>query len=74
MKITASKLRENVYRILDGVLQSGKPVEIKRKGKTLKIVPDMPPKKTGRLIRRNIIHGRAEDLVHLDWSDEWKPE
>jgi PHD/YefM family antitoxin component YafN of YafNO toxin-antitoxin module len=74
MKVTASKLRENIYRILDQVLQTGTPVEIKRKGRTLKIVSEDAPKKTSRLIRRNIIHGRAEDLIHLDWSNEWKPE
>jgi len=74
MKVTASKLRENVYRILDKVLESGTPVEIKRKGRTLKIVREDSPKNTSRLIRRNIIHGRPEDLVHLDWSEEWKPE
>ncbi len=74
MKVTASKLRENVYRILDQVLQSGTPVEIQRKGRTLKIVSEESPKKMSRLIRRNIIQGRAEDLIHLDWSKEWKPE
>ena len=36
--ITASKLRENVYRILDEVLETGIPVEINRRGKKLKIV------------------------------------
>ncbi len=75
MKVTASKLRENVYRILDQVLETGTPVEIKRKGRTLKIVSEKPAtQKTSRLIRRDVIHGSAEDLVHQDWSTEWKPE
>jgi hypothetical protein len=74
MKITASKLRENIYRILDEVVESGTPVEIKRKGKTLKIVCDDSPQKTARLIPRNIIKGNPKDLIHLDWSKEWKPE
>jgi len=74
MKVTASKLRENVYRILDQVLESGTPVEIKRKGRTLKIVSEKPGKKTSRLISRHIIHGNPQDLVHQDWSKEWKPE
>ena len=39
MSITASKLRENVYRILDEVLATGVPVEIERNGRTLRIVP-----------------------------------
>ncbi|MCI0416824.1 type II toxin-antitoxin system Phd/YefM family antitoxin [bacterium] len=74
MKLTASKLRENIYRILDQVLQTGTPVEIERKGRTLKIVSEDPPKKTSRLIRRDIIQGPPEDLIHIDWSKEWKPE
>ena len=74
MKVTASKLRENVYRILDEVLQSGTPIQIKRKGKTLKIVSEKSRNKTSRLIRRDIIRGNADDIVHLDWSNEWKPE
>ena len=74
MKLTASKLQENVYRILDQVLQSGTPVVVERKGRTLKIVSGEAPKKTFRLIRRNIIRGSAENLVHMDWTKEWKPE
>ncbi len=74
MKVTASKLRENVYRILDQVLESGTPIEIKRKGRTLKIVREDSPQKTSRLIKRKIIQGRPQELIHLDWSEEWKPE
>jgi hypothetical protein len=74
MKLTASKLRENVYRILDQVLENGTPVEIKRKGRTLKIVREDSPQKTSRLIKRKIIRGHPQELIHLDWSEEWKPE
>jgi hypothetical protein len=74
MKVTASKLRENVYRILDQVLQSGTPIEIKRKGRTLKIIREDSPQKTSRLIKRKIIRGSPQQLIHLDWSKEWKPE
>jgi hypothetical protein len=31
--VTASKLRENIYRILDQVLETGVPVEIERRGR-----------------------------------------
>ena len=72
MKVTASKLRENVYRLLDQVLQNGTPVQIQRKGRTLKIVAEDAPQKTSRLVRRNIINGEPTDLIHLDWSNEWK--
>jgi len=76
MKITASKLRENIYKLLDQVLETGTPVEIERRGRKLRIVPadDPPRSKLDRLERRpHAIVGDPEDLVHLDWSTEWKP-
>ena len=73
MRIKASKLRENIYRILDQVLETGVPVEIERRGKVLKIVCEEPPSKLARLVPRDYLRGSPEDLVHLDWSDEWQP-
>jgi hypothetical protein len=75
VKVTASKLRENIYGILDQVLETGTPVEVIRKGKVLKIVPEQKPDKLSRLKKRKCIVGDPEDLVHLDWSSEWtEPE
>ncbi len=72
MAITASKLRENVYRVLDEVLATGQPVEIERNGRRLFIVADAVPSKLDRLVRRpEVVNGDSEDLVHLDWSGAW---
>ena len=76
MKVTASRLRENIYKILDEVLETGIPVEIERGGRKLKIVPadETPRSKLDRLeANEGAIAGDPEDLVHVDWSDEWKP-
>jgi len=76
VKVTASKLRENIYKILDQVLESGAPVEIERRGRKLRIVPvdEAPRRKLERLEPHpDAIVGDAEELVHLDWSAEWKP-
>lgn len=76
MKITASKLRENIYKVLDEILETGIPVEIERRGRKLRIVPgdESPRTKLERLERRpNTIIGDPKELVHLDWSSEWKP-
>jgi antitoxin (DNA-binding transcriptional repressor) of toxin-antitoxin stability system len=72
--LTASKLRENVYRILDEVLETGVPVEIERHGKILKIVPTESRNKLENL-RPNPGYLRCdpEEVVHLDWSGEWRP-
>lgn len=73
MRLTASKLRENVYRILDQVLDTGVPVEIRRKGTMVRIIPVEPPSKLARLVQRDYMRGDPEAIVHLDWSGEWRP-
>ena len=76
MTVTASKLRENIYRILDQVLATGIPVEVVRGRRKLKIVPgdDGTPSKLARLQRRpKAIRCDPQDLVHMDWSKEWRP-
>jgi len=74
MSITATELRTNVYKIIDQVLETGVPIEITRKGKTVKIVLGEKPSKLARLVRRNkYIRGDPEELIHMDWSGEWKP-
>jgi hypothetical protein len=70
--ITASRLRENVYRILDEVLETARPVEIERKGRILRIVPAGERDKLSRLVERDCIRGDPEGLVHVDWSAEWR--
>ena len=73
-QVTASKLRENIYSILDEVLETGIPVEIVRNGRTLRIVADEnspKPSKLDRLTKRDLVVGDINDLVHLDWSHEW---
>lgn len=73
MKVTASKLREDVYRILDRVLETGVPVEVERRGKLLRIVAAQPTSKLRKLKRRRYLRVDPEEIVHLDWSTEWQP-
>jgi hypothetical protein len=73
VRIKASNLRQNIYRILDQVLETGVPVEIERRGQLLKIVCESPPSRLANLKRREYLRVAAEELVHLDWSDEWRP-
>ncbi len=74
MSLTASKLRENIYRVLDEVLATGVPVIIERNGRRLRIVAEDAPDKLDRLISRpELIVGDPDDLVDIDWADEWRP-
>jgi len=74
MKVTASALRADIYRLLDQVLETGVPIVVDRKGKQLKIVPVGRISKLSRLESRpGYVHGDPGDFVHIDWSGEWKP-
>jgi hypothetical protein len=76
-RLTASKLRANVYRVLDQVLETGVAVEIERHGRRLRIVPAgrrvRVPVKLSRLKARKFLRCAPEALVHIDWSREWRP-
>lgn len=72
---TASKLRANIYRMLDEVLETGQPLEIERNGKTLVIAPKEELSIWERLPRREgFIVGDPDELIHIDWSSEWNPD
>jgi hypothetical protein len=74
--LTASKLREDIYNILDAVLATGEPVEIERKGRRLLISADKPPASRLDKIRKRpgMITGSPTDLAEVDWSGSWNPE
>jgi len=73
MVITASRLRANIYRLLDQVLETGLPVEIERRGRRLKIVLAQPRSKLDNLeAHPDFVVGDPEELVHIDWSPHWQ--
>lgn len=75
MPLSASKLRANVYRLLDDVLETGKALEIERNGRTLVITPKERKSIWDRLpSREGFIVGDPDELIHIDWSSEWNPD
>jgi prevent-host-death family protein len=73
VSVTASELRQNVYKLLDQVLETGVPLEIERNGRRLRIVSADAGSKLDRLVAHpDFIVGDPEDLVHIDWSGEWR--
>ena len=72
MVVTASKLRQDIYRILDQVLDTGEPVIVERNGRRIRIVAEDAPSRLGTLVRRpGVVIGDSADFVDLDWQDEW---
>ena len=75
MAISATQLRGDVYRLLDEVLETGRPLEIERGGKMLVIAPKEQQSIWDRLPRREgFIVGDPDELIHIDWSSEWNPD
>ncbi len=76
MRMTATELRANLYKALDQMLATGEPIEITRKGRTLKLTLE-PVEQKGSILDRLVPHdcivGDPDDFVHIDWSHEWKP-
>jgi len=71
--MSASRLRQDIYRILDGILATGEPVEIERKGRRLKIIPADRPGRLERIPKRDYLKGDPGEIVEIDWSAEWRP-
>ena len=70
-KITPTQLRANLYNLLDEVLRTGIPLEIKKGNKNLRIVPVEKVDKLKNLIPRpDAIQGNPDDLVEISWTDE----
>ena len=69
--ITATQFRDNIYRVLDEVIKTGRPVEIIRRGKVLRIVPEKPVSKPANLKKRGSFVGDPDDIIGMDWSKEW---
>ena len=71
MPITASSLRQNIYKLLDKVIETGEPLEISRKGTLLQIIPIKKQKKIHKLKKRDVMKGDPASIVHMDCYHEW---
>jgi hypothetical protein len=70
--VTPSQLRQDIYRLIDRVLETGEPLEIDRKGRRLRLVPDRPTDRLSRIrTDPGAITGDPEELVTIGWSGEW---
>jgi antitoxin (DNA-binding transcriptional repressor) of toxin-antitoxin stability system len=71
MKITATKLRQNLYTYLDKVIESGITIEITRKGKIIKINTEEKKSKFDNLKPHKIMSSDPADLIDINWTNEW---
>lgn len=69
--VTPTELRANIYNLLEEVLDTGVPLEIKKGDKKLRIVPVEKVDKLQHLPSRpEVIEGDPEELVEIGWENE----
>ncbi|MBI5141620.1 MAG: type II toxin-antitoxin system Phd/YefM family antitoxin [Nitrospirae bacterium] len=70
----ATAFRANLYKIIETIADTGVPVDVELKGKTVRIVPIESRRKLDRLVKHpDYLKCDPDDVVHMDWSEEWKP-
>ncbi|MBN1906909.1 MAG: type II toxin-antitoxin system Phd/YefM family antitoxin [Deltaproteobacteria bacterium] len=69
--VSPTELRNNIYKLLDEVLNSGIPIEINKGGKLLRIVPVEKINKLANLTKKpDVIIGNPDDLPDISWGKE----
>lgn len=69
--VTPTELRANVYQLLDEILETGLPLEIKKGDRRLRITPvDKADKLQNLIYRPDVINGDPDDLATIHWDHE----
>jgi hypothetical protein len=69
--ITPTQLRADIYNLLEEVLNTGLPLEIKKGDKKLRIVPvDKVDKLKNLISRPDVVQGNPDELAEINWVDE----
>lgn len=74
MEVTATELRQNLYKILDRVAEGGEEVTIRRKGKKIRLIAAVPKKRSDRLVPHDTIIGDPDDPDFFNTPWEWNEE
>ena len=73
MSISLSALRQDLFKSVDQVIATGIPLEVKRKGRIVKIIVEDKKDKLANLTPHDCIVDDPEDLVNLHiphWDEE----
>lgn len=71
MRIKASKLRSNIYNILDSVINTGESVEVERGKALVKITAERTNSKLSTLKKRKTTRGRLDNIFNITWEKDW---
>ncbi len=74
MAITISNFRSNLFKLVDRVLKTRRPLEILRNGEILYLVPATRKNRLAALVRRPGLVGDSDDLDKVSWEKEWNSD
>ena len=72
-QLSLTALRQQIFKVVDRIIETGVPVEIERHGHRLRIILAEKRSKLDNLEPHHAIAGDPEDLVGLEvgeWSEE----
>lgn len=72
MFVTPTKLRQNIFKLLDKVAATGTPLELERNGVRLKIVSVKGKNRLKNLKKRDVLNCQPDDIINNNWEKEWK--
>jgi len=73
-RLTATRLRAELFSTLDRVVATGEAVEIQRPSGSVRIVRDTSSLRLAALKQHpDTINGNADDLASLSWEQTWQP-
>lgn len=70
-RLTLTSLREKLFEVADRVIDTGVPIAIERRGKTLLLALQTPTPRLARLRRRKLIRGAPGLLVGVK-AGKWR--
>lgn len=72
MQTTLTELRTNLYKTIDHLIETGEPIEIKRKGHILKITSEKVSSKLSNIVnRKDVISDSFDELISNNWLKTW---
>jgi hypothetical protein len=72
--LTLSKYRSDIFKLTDKVIETGIPIKINRNGVVVTISAPKKKSKLDNLKKRDCVVGDADDLIYIDWSEEWNSD
>jgi len=76
MAMSLTALRQQLFKAVDQVIETGIPLEIERHGHRVKIVLEEQKSKLANLKQHDCIVGDPDDLIDLsvaEWTEEHQP-